>query len=152
MDHTFDATLDLPLPVDSVFAFFAEATNLERITPPELQFKIVTPLPIIIKLGTLIEYRLTLLGFSFRWASSITEWDPPRRFVDEQLRGPYAQWVHRHTFMAIPAGTRIEDHVRYRLPLSPLSDIAYPIVRRQLGRIFAYREQAVRDALGCRKG
>jgi ligand-binding SRPBCC domain-containing protein len=147
MEHTLDTVLDLPLPVNSVFAFFAEAANLERITPPELHFEIVSSAPITIKLGTLIEYRLRLLGLSFGWASSITEWDPPRRFVDEQIRGPYGLWVHTHTFMATPSGTRIEDHVRYRLPLSPLSEVGYPIVRWQLKRIFAYREQAVRDAL-----
>lgn len=146
MEHTLDTAFDLPLPVDSVFAFFADAANLQRITPAELHFEIVTPLPIRIKLGTLIEYRLRLFGIPFGWASRITQWDPPRRFVDEQLRGPYGMWVHTHTFIASGSGTRIEDHVRYRLPLSPLSDIAYRMVRRQLERIFSYREQAVRDA------
>jgi len=147
MDHVLETALDLRRNIDVVFAFFAEAQNLQRITPPELNFEILTPLPIEIRAGASIEYRLRLFGMPFRWASLITEWDPPHRFVDEQLRGPYALWVHTHTFAPSRSGTRIADHVRYRLPLSPMSDIAYPIVRRQLSRIFSYREQAVRDAL-----
>jgi len=151
MEHVLETAFDLPLTVDVVFAFFAEATNLERITPPELHFEILTPLPIEMKVGTMIEYQLSLFGMPFRWASRITEWKPPRRFVDEEVRGPYGLWVHTHTFAASGSGTRVGDHVRYRLPLTPVGDIAYPIVRRQLGRIFSYREQAVRHALlaGC---
>jgi ligand-binding SRPBCC domain-containing protein len=147
LEHVLDTAFDLPLSVDAVFAFFSEAANLQRITPPELNFEILTPLPIEIKRGTIIEYQLRLFGLPFRWASRIMEWEPPRRFVDQQLRGPYSLWVHTHTFAESGSGTRIGDSVRYRLPLSPVSDVAYPIVRWQLGRIFAYREQAVRDAL-----
>jgi ligand-binding SRPBCC domain-containing protein len=147
MEHTFTTVVDLPQSIDSVFAFFSEAINLERITPPELHFEIVSPLPISIQSGTQIDYRLRLFGLPFHWASRITQWDPPRGFVDEQIRGPYGLWVHTHTFASTLTGTRIEDHVRFSLPMSPLGDIAYPIVRRRLRRIFAYREQAVRSAL-----
>jgi len=148
VDHELHTTLELPLPVDGVFAFFAEARNLERITPPELRFEILTPMPLEMERGTLLEYRLGLFGVPFRWRTRITAWDPPQGFIDVQLSGPYAVWEHTHVFAATPMGTLIDDHVRYRLPLSPLGDVAHPLVRRQLARIFAYRQQAVRAALG----
>lgn len=147
MDHELHTTLELPLPIDEVCAFFADAGNLERITPPELRFEILTPPPGTMCRGTLLEYRLRLFGIPFRWRTRIAAWDPPHGFVDEQLSGPYALWVHTHAFAPTETGTLIDDHVRYRLPLSPLGDVAYPLVRHQLTRIFAYRQAAVRVAL-----
>ena len=152
VDHELHTTLELPVPIDDVFAFFAEAANLERITPPELRFEILTPLPAAMRRGTLLDYRLRLFGISFAWRTRIAAWDPPHGFVDVQLGGPYALWEHTHAFAATAGGTLIDDHVRYRLPLLPLGDVAYPLVRRQLARIFSYRRGAVRDALLSDRG
>lgn len=133
----------IPLPRDRVFPFFAAAENLERITPPELRFRVLTPLPIEMRRGALIDYRLSLDGVPFRWRTEITEWDPPHAFTDTQLRGPYHTWVHRHTFEEVEGGTLMRDEVRWRVPLWPLGGLAIPFVRRKVARIFAFRQEAL---------
>jgi len=141
--QTLTTAIELPLGIEEVFAFFAAAANLERITPPELGFRIQSPLPIDIAKDTRIDYRLSLFGLPFSWRSHISHWDPPHSFVDEQIKGPYALWHHTHTFTATPTGTLIADRVLYRLPLWPLGQLALPVVKLQLRRIFSYREQAI---------
>ncbi|MEO6054011.1 MAG: SRPBCC family protein, partial [Chthoniobacterales bacterium] len=130
-----------------IFAFFGDAGNLERITPPELQFQILTPHPMEMRPGALIDYKLRLLGIPFCWQTEITEWNPPFHFVDAQRSGPYKQWIHRHTFQEEGGMTVIRDEVCYRLPFGLLGDIGYPFVRYQIGKIFRFREQAIRRIL-----
>lgn len=148
MRHHLNTELDVPVPIDRVFQFFSAAENLQRITPPELGFEILTPLPVVIRAGSLIDYRIRLFGLPMRWRSEITVWEPPRRFVDVQVKGPYKEWVHTHTFGASRDGrTRISDHVQYQLPLTPFGDVALPLIALQLRRIFAYREEVTRRLL-----
>ncbi len=142
--------LAVDLPREKVFDFFADAGNLERITPPELKFHILTPQPIHIVAGTLIDYTLRMRGIPVKWRTEISVWDPPFAFVDQQLRGPYKQWIHRHTFTEIETGkTMVEDEVRYRLPFEPLGDLAHFMVRRELDHIFDYRQKTVTEMLQC---
>lgn len=145
-----EVTLDRSL--DEVFDFFADAANLEAITPPELRFRILTPGPIEMRQGTLIEYRLSLYGVPFRWLTEISIWEPGERFVDRQLRGPFGLWIHEHRFEALgPSKTRIRDEVHYAVPLEPFGRLAHPLVRRKLDRIFSYREQRVAELLPPRE-
>lgn len=146
-DRSLETVTVLPQPVDEVFAFFANAENLEQITPPELAFQILTPTPIDIGEGTIIDYRLRLFGVPFRWRTRIVQWQPNERFVDEQIRGPYALWRHSHTFTGCSDGTRMTDRVEYRLPLQRAGSLALPLVRRQLDRIFRYRASVITELL-----
>ena len=152
MLHTFQTSMRLAVEIDKVFPFFAEAGNLAAITPPELCFRILTPRPITMREGTLIDYRLRLFGLPFFWRARISVWEPPARFIDEQIEGPYRQWVHTHTFTKHNGGTEITDVVRYRLPLWPAGELGAPVIRILLHRIFRYRRQAIRKAFGYNCG
>ena len=148
-EHLLVVDTFVPRPREETFAFFAAAGNLEQITPPELRFEISTPPPIEMAEGTRIEYRLGLFGLPFSWTTLISQWVPGERFVDEQLSGPYAKWVHTHTFFDAPGGTNVRDEVLYRLPLYPLGEVGHPLVRRQLQRIFRYRGERIRELLAA---
>jgi ligand-binding SRPBCC domain-containing protein len=138
----------VPRPLDDVFPFFADAMNLERITPPFLRFRILTPPPILMRAGALIDYRLRLYGVSFRWLTRIESWEPPFAFTDVQLVGPYRSWIHRHDFLAVPGGTEVCDRVDYALPLGRAGALARRVfVRRRLERIFDFRTAAIARAL-----
>ena len=147
-EHTLTKSITIRRPLREVFDFFADAGNLERITPPELNFHIITPRPIEIEKGTLIDYSLKLRGLPMKWKTEISVWDPPFEFVDQQLNGPYKQWIHRHRFTELEKGkTLIDDEVRYRLPLEPLGDVVHFIVRRELDYIFDHRQKTVAELL-----
>ncbi len=135
----------LPQPPEEAFGFFADALNLEAITPPWLQFEVTTPGPIEMRPGTLIDYRLRIHGVPVRWHARIDVWEPGRRFVDRQLRGPYRVWHHTHQFEADGrGGTTMRDVVRYALPLGILGALAHVLfVRRDVERIFDHRRQAI---------
>jgi ligand-binding SRPBCC domain-containing protein len=147
--HVLERSQRLALPAARAFAFYADALNLEAITPPWLAFRVATPGPIEMRSGTLIDYRLRLHGVPVRWRTRIAVWEPPERFVDVQVRGPYALWEHTHTFEPDgPDAVVIRDRVHYALPFGALGRLAHAlIVRRDLERIFDHRRRAVAYAL-----
>lgn len=147
--HVLEREQWVPTSPGQTFALFSDAFALERITPPWLGFRVTNPGPIEIGEGTLIGYALRLHRVPIRWLTRIEAWDPPHRFVDLQLRGPYRLWEHTHTFVPQGTGTVILDRVRYALPLSLLGELVrVTVVRRDLERIFDYRREAVARLLG----
>jgi ligand-binding SRPBCC domain-containing protein len=146
--HVLTRTQVVPVAPGDVFRFFGDIRNLEPLTPPWLRFRVLTDPRLQLGAGALIEYRLTLHTVPVRWITRIEEWEPVRRFVDRQIHGPYALWEHTHTFTRAGNGTRIEDRVRYSLPLGPLGSLAHlAFVRRDLRRIFDYRSDAAAELL-----
>jgi ligand-binding SRPBCC domain-containing protein len=152
--HTLRREQRLARPIDEVFAFFGDARNLEAITPPLLRFRVMDTEreadAIAMGPGTLIRYRLRVRRVPVGWLTVIREWDPPRRFVDEQLRGPYALWHHTHTFEALPdgEGTLMRDEVRYALPFGLVGELARRLfVGRDLETIFDYRAKRIVELL-----
>jgi ligand-binding SRPBCC domain-containing protein len=144
--YTLDAFSFMPHSIDRVFSFFADAGNLEIITPPWLRFKILTPLPIAMRAGAMIEYRLRLHGIPLHWQSEITAWAPPHRFVDEQRRGPYRTWIHEHTFSRHGDGCEMRDFVRYAAFGGPWTN--YLFVQRNVRMIFEYRARKLSELFG----
>ena len=145
----------LPRKRSNVFDFFSDAHNLESLTPPFLRFSVQTPRPIRMGQGQLIDYSLKLHGFPISWRTEITDWEPPIRFEDSQLRGPYRHWAHTHTFEVVDGGTLMHDEVIYDVPGGSLSHSLF--VRRDLKRIFTYRQEKLPELLGvsrdsCRIG
>lgn len=140
----------VPRPIEETFAFFAQARNLESITPPWLHFEVLTPEPIAMRSGAAIEYRLRLHGIPMRWTAQIEEWEEAHAFVDRQIRGPYRLWHHRHEFEEHPGGTLVRDHVHYGLPAGPFGALAHrALVRRDVERIFDFRAAAVARRLAA---
>ena len=141
----FESKLWLNRSRDEVFKFFSDALNLEEITPPWLRFRVVSKLPIIMHRGAEIEYALKIHGVPVRWRSCIAVWDPPYRFVDEQVRGPYRMWIHEHRFVEDSGGTLCEDNVRY-VPIGGALINAL-FVARDIQKIFGYRAEQLRRIL-----
>jgi len=142
--HTLRRVQVLPYPLERVFEFFRSPGNLSRITPPGMGFRIITPQPVIMKEGALIDYTIRLLGIPLHWTTMITAYDPPHLFVDQQIRGPYSFWHHTHSFREVDGGTEMTDTVCYVLPGWVLGDIVHAIlVKRQLKGIFDYREKVI---------
>ncbi|MBI1356215.1 MAG: CDP-paratose 2-epimerase [Acidobacteria bacterium] len=138
----------LPRPLAEVFPFFADAGNLQRITPPWVHFRIRTPLPIEMGPGALIEYTIRVHGAPLRWTTEITRWEPPYGFADEQIRGPYRKWSHTHRFREADGGTLCEDHVEYAVYGGRL--IHKLFVEKDVERIFAYRRKCLEEIFGRR--
>jgi ligand-binding SRPBCC domain-containing protein len=134
----------IPLPIEEAYAPFGAVSNLQAITPGWLHFRILSDPNAELEEGSVIEYRLRLHGFPIRWRTVIESWDPPHRFTDIQVKGPFALWHHTHTFEAVEGGTMVRDRVRYRIGFGPIGDLAHRLlVKRDLERIFDYRREAV---------
>jgi ligand-binding SRPBCC domain-containing protein len=146
--HLLEQELRLPRPLEEVFGFFAAAENLERITPRWLRFSIRSPLPVKMEAGARIRYRLRWRGLPLAWLSVITCWEPPHRFIDEQLSGPYRLWEHEHCFEWTGRETLVRDRVRYSMPGGAL--IHRFIVRPDLERVFAHRRERLKEIFGPR--
>jgi ligand-binding SRPBCC domain-containing protein len=146
-EFNLNVELQLPRPRAEIFPFFGEARNLETITPPWLKFEVMTPAPIVMARGTLIDYRIRIHGVPIRWRTEIIEWDPPHRFVDVQLQGPYTLWHHTHTFTECGDQTVCRDDVRYRPRGGAL--INWLFVRRDVEQIFRYRQQRLLEIFKC---
>ncbi len=147
--HVLEFKTKLYRPIEDVFEFFSNAENLNQVTPPDLHFSFLTPLPIKTHVGTLIDYRIKLMGIPFFWRTLISDWEPPYRFVDQQIRGPYVLWHHEHTFEDKGDYILMTDRVNYLSPgwiFEPLIDKLF--IRQQLNSVWAYREKRFTELFG----
>ncbi len=146
-DVVLERTQVLPRPPEEVFAFFADAWNLQAITPGWLRFRIIEA-PDRLEQGSLIRYRLRLFGVPIRWKTEIADWHEPRTFTDVQLEGPYPLWIHSHRFTRVAGGTEVYDAVRYRVPGGPAAPLVGWVVARWLDGIFDFRRRRLEGLLG----
>lgn len=136
----FRSQTTLDKPIEEVFEFFSNAQNLELLTPTSLKFKILTSIPIEMKTGTVIDYKISLFGIPMKWKSEITDFQEGARFIDSQIKGPYRKWVHLHEFESINGGTLMTDTVDYEIGFGSLGTIAHAVVvKKEIERIFRYR-------------
>jgi ligand-binding SRPBCC domain-containing protein len=150
-EHLLQRSQRVDVTPERAFGFYGDASNLEPMTPPWLHFHVTTPGPITMGAGTLLDYRLRLHGVPIRWQTRIETWEPPHRFTDVQLHGPYARWEHTHEFEpAGEGGCAMHDRVLYAMPFGPLGELAHRLfVRRDLERIFDFRRDAFAARLGA---
>jgi hypothetical protein len=147
-DHVLETRVWIGRPRSEVFAFFADPANLARVTPASLGVELLTRAPAMTT-GAVFDYRLRWLGVPIRWRAFVREYDPPYRFLDVQLRGPYTRWEHRHRFLEEDDGTVVEDRVVYRLPLGPVGRALHAaVVGRQLRAAWDYRTARIAELLG----
>lgn len=146
--HGLEREQVIARPLGEVFEFFSRTENLERITPPWLRFRALMPEGTEMRADLVLRFRLRLHGVPLSWISVIEAWEPDRRFVDRQIRGPYRLWRHEHEFTPVDGGTRMRDSLEYSLPLGRLGEWGLPLVRRDLKQIFDYRQDAVARLLG----
>ena len=152
-ERTLEREQFIPVPIEAVCARFADIENLEAITPSWLQFKILSAIPVDMHSGLVIEHRLRLHGVPIRWRTLIDPWNPPHGFTDTQIWGPFATWVHAHSFTPVAGGTIARDHVRYRIGYGPIGDLALHLfVQRDIERIFDFRRDAIHHLLTNRLG
>jgi len=153
-DHVLERRLWLPRPRPEVFAFFADPDNLTRVTAPSAHLRWVVPPPSLLAAGAVLDFRIRQFGVPVRWRVFVREFDPPHRFVDAQLWGPFARWEHRHCFVESqpdePIGTWVEDRVTYRLPLGGVGRLVHALgAGRRIARVFDYRERRLKVLLGA---
>lgn len=142
--YTLDSIQFINKPIEDVFEFFSNPDNLSVITPPKLGFKILTPTPINMSVGRLIDYKIYLMGIPIHWRTLITDFDPPHTFIDQQIKGPYTIWHHTHTFQKVDGGVEIKDRVVYSIPFSILGRILnFLWIRKDLENIFNYRKKVI---------
>ena len=147
-DHILESRVWLARARTEVFAFFAAPENLALLTPPSFCLEVVAG-PRTLSTGAVLDLKLSWLGVPLCWRAFIREWDPPYRFVDVQVRGPYARWEHRHRFLEERGGTWVEDRITYRLPLGPLGRVAHTLcVRRQIAALWRYRTRRLGELVG----
>ena len=144
--YTFYKEQFVPSDMDTVFDFFSRPENLEKITPSAMGFNIITPTPIEMKEGAIIDYTVKILGVPVRWRTMITSYKENEYFVDEQLKGPYSYWHHKHTFKEVEGGILIIDEITYALPIQAFRKIVHPVlIKPQLNQIFDFRFQTIKD-------
>jgi len=144
--HSLTKTTTINRPIQEVFDFFSKAENLNKITPPDLQFKILSPLPILIKKGALIDYKIKINGIPFIWRTEISEWELNKRFIDRQVKGPYKIWIHEHSFEERNGITYMTDYVQFLSPgwiLEPIINKLF--IEKKVKGIFEYREKILAD-------